>query len=185
MIFRIMNYNDSRILYFHTFSVLIDLGIGGLMAYLIKKYSKIKFFFETSSTRTHLVLFFISFILLFYRDSIFSFNYGEAISRFFISFSFALAICAQAITKSKSRLNLGNFSFANKWGKYTYGIYLIHPIAITFIDIITRVLHISKTNFTASFTLGVLGFILTLALSKISFKYYESRFLLLKGKYAS
>jgi peptidoglycan/LPS O-acetylase OafA/YrhL len=183
--FRIMNNNDGIILYFHTFSVLLDLGIGGLMALLIKSNKKISSFFEDSSSRTHITLFVLSFCLLFWTETLFPFKYGASLSRIFISFSFALIISAQAITKRESKFNLGKISFANKWGKYTYGIYLIHPISITIIDIIVRVLHFPKTNFITLFSIGAIGFILTLFLSKMSFRYYESRFLTLKDKFTT
>jgi len=183
--FRIINNNDSIVLYFHTFSVLLDLGIGGLMALLIKSNKKIRSFFENCSTKTHFTLFVFSFCLVFLSDTLFSFNYGNAISRIFISFSFALIISSQAITKKESKLNLNNISFANKWGKYTYGIYLIHPIAIMIIDILVRVIHFPKTNFINLFSIGIISFIFTLFLSKISFKYYESRFLSLKDKFTT
>ncbi len=185
ILFRIMNNDDGVVLYFHTFSVLLDLGIGGLMALLIKSNIKIRSLFENSSTQIHIVLFIFSFCLVFWSESIFSFKYGTAIGRVFIAFSFALIIAAQAITKRKSILNLSNLSFANKWGKYTYGIYLIHPIAITIIDILVRILHFPKTNFITLFSIGVIAFIFTLFLSKISFRYYESRFLSLKNKFTS
>lgn len=183
--FRIINNNDGIVLYFHTFSVLLDLSIGGLMALLIKSNKKIRLFFENSTSMLHITLFILSFFLVFYEGTLFSFNYGAALSRIFISFSFALIISAQAITKRESKFNLGNMSFANKWGKYTYGIYLIHPIAITIIDILVRTMHFPKTNFINLFSIGAIGFVLTLFLSKISFKYYESRFLSLKDKFTT
>ncbi|HKR07139.1 MAG TPA: hypothetical protein VJY62_21055, partial [Bacteroidia bacterium] len=102
-----------------------------------------------------------------------------------ISISFALIISSQAITKSASKLNAGNWPFANKWGKYTYGIYLIHPVALTIIDVLVRVLHIPKTNFLSLLAIGISGFFLTLLLSKLSYTYYESRFLKLKDKFTT
>lgn len=185
ILFRIINNNDSVVLYFHTFSVLLDLGIGGLMALLIKSNKTYRSFFENSSTLTHITLFIFSFCLIFWGGALFDFNYGAAISRIFISFSFALIISAQAITKRESKFNLGNMSFANKWGKYTYGIYLIHPIAITIIDVLFRIMHFPKTNFITLFSIGVISFMVTLFLSKISFRYYESRFLSLKERFTT
>jgi peptidoglycan/LPS O-acetylase OafA/YrhL len=185
IIFRIIHNNDGIVLYFHTFSVLLDLGIGGLMALLIKSNKKFRTFFENSSTLTHIALFIFSFCLVLWGDPLFSFNYGAAISRIFISLSFALIISAQAITKRESKFNLGNMSFANKWGKYTYGIYLIHPITLTIIDILFRIMHFPKTNFITLFSIGAISFMFTLFLSKISFRYYESRFLSLKEKFTT
>lgn len=185
LFFRVVYHNDGIVLYFHTFSVLLDLGIGGLMAYLIKENGKLKLFLENVSTLTHLILFVFSFCLVFWNNEIFAFKYGLAIGRLFVSFSFALIISAQAMTKSESILNLRNLSFADKWGKYTYSIYLIHPIAIVLIDVLVRLLHFSKTNFINLFSIGIICFILTLFLSKISYKYYESRFLSLKDKFTT
>jgi peptidoglycan/LPS O-acetylase OafA/YrhL len=101
----------------------------------------------------------------------------------FVSFSFALIISAQALTKSETKLNLMNFSFANKWGEYTYGIYLLDHMAITTVRILFKSLHISETNFVNSFCYCIIGFILTMVFSKFSFKYFEYRFLILKSKF--
>lgn len=180
--FRIVNYNDPNVLYFSTFSVLMDLGIGGLVAYSIKNSNRIKSFFESVSTPIHLILFAFSISLLLWSDLI-DFKLGAAVKRIVISSSFAMIIAAQAMTQKNSILNLGNFSFANKWGKYTYGIYLIHPVAITIIDIAMRIGHITIKTFWSSFAFGVAAFFLTLLLSWLSYEYFESKFLALKSKF--
>ncbi len=113
-----------------------------------------------------------------------SFHYGNAIWRLFISTSFALIVSAQAMTKKESPLNLQHFTFANKWGKYTYGIYLIHPIAILFIDVVVRTFHLAKDNFSTLFCMGIASFTLTIFLSKMSYHYYELRFLRLKERFS-
>ncbi|KAA9331132.1 acyltransferase family protein [Adhaeribacter soli] len=181
--FRILNHENNSVLYFHTFSVLADLGIGGLAAYLVKKFAPVKRFFENTGSKTHLLLFAFSFCLLFWGDPLFSFKYGNAIGRIVIAASFALIITAQALTKTNSRLDLSRLTFPNNWGKYTYGIYLLHPIAITILDVLVRVLNVPKTNFISLFLIGILGFVLTLILSKTSFIYFEARFLKLKHRF--
>ncbi len=183
--FRLINYNDGNLLYYHTLSVLIDLGFGGLFALMIKESNKLKNFFEKSSSKTHIILFAFSFGLLFWSGELFDFKYGAAIGRIFISISFALFICSQALTKTKSFLNLKNLSFASKWGKYTYGIYLLHPISITMLDVLLRILGIPKTNFFITFFIGIVGFIFTLIISKLSYMYFEQKFLTIKDKYAA
>jgi peptidoglycan/LPS O-acetylase OafA/YrhL len=185
MAFRIANYNDDMVLYFHTLAVLPDLAMGGLMAYLIKTNNRIKSFFEQCAGWKHLLFFIFSFALVYFSDTIFSFPYGYAISRIFIALSFALIIAAQAITTAPSKLNLGNFSFMSRWGKYTYGIYLIHPIVLTLDDVAVRLLHLPKTNFASVFSVGVVGFVFTLLLSKLSYMYFESPFLRLKDKFSA
>ena len=182
--FRIINIKDSIVLYFHTLSVLLDLGIGGLIAFLIKSNFRIRNFFQNTSSITHIILFLTSFCLIFFYDKIFDFKLGLALNRIFISFSFALIIAAQSITKNESKFNLANLTFASKWGKYTYGIYLLHPIPITLTDVALRLLHVPTDNFTTLISIGILNFILTLIISRISYKYFESKFLLLKDRFS-
>ena len=185
ILFRIINSHDDLVLYFHTISVLLDLGIGGLIACLIKQNKNVRTIFENSSTLAHVLLFSLSFCLLFWSDIFFSSEYGHAIGRIFISISFGLIIGAQAMTKNDSILNLSNFSFASKRGRYTYGMYLLHPIAITFVDVARRLLDVKNTNFTSLFCLGLISFAVTMILSKASFKYFEARFLLYKESFAT
>lgn len=185
LLFRLLHNDDAITLYFHTFSVLLDLAIGGFMAYLIKEFPKIRVFFEKCSTLTHLTLVIFSFSLLYWSEFINTLAYGLAMNRIFISFSFALIISAQAITKKESLLNFSNLTFASKWGKYTYGIYLIHPIVLTIINVLFRSFQFCQTSFISVLSISIIEFILTLILSKISYRYYESRFLLLKNNYIS
>lgn len=182
--FRILHNADGVVLYFHTFSVLMDLGIGGLFAYAIKNNLRIRTFFESTSTLTHAILFAVFFILLIWGDLLFSFSYAPALGRVAFSLCFVMIIASQAMTTRDSVLNLGKFSFANRWGKYTYGIYLIHPIALTFVEISMRVAHIKSTAFPVLLGTGIAGFILTLLMSWVSYEFFESRFLALKDKFA-
>lgn len=180
ILFRILNYNDEVILYFHTISVMIDLGIGGLMALIISRYEKCRLLFEKSNTFSHLILFSVLLILLLWQREIFYFKYGLALSRLFISVVAAGIIASQAFTLNASKLNIGNWTFASKYGKYTYGIYLLHAIAFTLMDAGIRGLGIEKTGIISQFIPGIIAITITLWISKLSYKYYESRFLALK-----
>lgn len=182
--FRIVNYANHTVLYFHTFSVLLYLSMGGLFAYLSKTKQKFHSFFQASSTKTHLLGILVSFSLLFFKDTLFNFKYGEAISGLFISTSFAFFICAQALTNSNSFLNLGNLSFANRWGKYTYGIYLIHPIVLTILSSVVKWVLFPNENSKGIFLVAAIGFVLTLLISYISYTYFEMMFLKLKDKFS-
>ena len=181
--FRIIHRDDDIILYFHTLSVLLDLGLGGLMACLIKQKNWIRSFFEKSSTLHHCLYFGLSFCLLLWSDYIFNFEYGPALGRIFISASFAFIIAAQAMTKKESTLELRKLNLASKHGRYTYSMYLLHPIAITTIDVAGRLLDVKHAGFLSSFLMGSMAFAITMVLSKASFNYFELRFLKYKQNY--
>lgn len=182
VIFRVLHYKDTTLLYFHSLSVMLDLGIGGVFAYLVREHSKIKRFFQNCSTIHHVIFFSITFLLLLWNDLIFNFSYGVALGRIFTSIAFAFIICAQALTRYTSIFNLKNLSFADKWGKYTYGIYLIHPIVITLVNVLARITYFSENNFIALCFTTTVCLIFTLIISKLSYEYFEIRFLRLKDK---
>lgn len=78
------------------------------------------------------------------------------------------------------------------WGKYTYGIYLLHFICLLFFKNIFDVLRIQldmeslnyKENIIAAFVVGILSSILGFWLAKFSYTYYEKPFLKLKNKFS-
>ena len=183
LIFRVVYHQNSICLNYNTFSVLLDLGVGGLFAYLIKKYEQVNVFFENTSTWTHLILFTSTFALLLLRPRFALFNYGIAVSRIVISIFFALIIVSQALTKSKSRLNLGNLHFANNWGKYTYGIYLLHHVALFILTNSLGHLHINMQTVPLQIIYILSSFAFTLFISYLSYTYYELWFLKLKRRF--
>jgi peptidoglycan/LPS O-acetylase OafA/YrhL len=181
--FRLINYTDTFILYFHTCAVLVDLVLGALLAYLIHQFIYVKTFFQSTSTYSHSVLLLSIFVLVYFYYDIFDFKYGLALGRLFISFFIACFIAAQAMTQSESFMNLKNLSFASSWGKYTYGIYLIHPIIITAISVIVKLLQIPEDSFMSRLFIGIVICLITLIISRLSYKYFEMPFLRLKDRF--
>ena len=96
---------------------------------------------------------------------------------------FAFIIASQSMITKPSILELGNIGFANKLGKYTYGIYLLHPIAMEITHIAAKQFHPDFNSFLPLFISGVVGFILTLLLSWISYEYFEKKFLTFKKSF--
>jgi peptidoglycan/LPS O-acetylase OafA/YrhL len=182
--FRILNFDNEIVLYYHTLSSLFDLAIGGMTAYVIRKSQAIKSIFEKTSTGTHIILFVVCFSCMYWSGgSMLEYKYGPSLFRVSITLSMAMIIAAQAFTKSQSPMNLHNFKFANKWGKYTYGIYLLHAIVLTLLNVIGRMFNLEQENFGYLLTRGIIAFVLTLMLSKMSYDYIESKFLRLKKYY--
>ena len=71
------------------------------------------------------------------------FNNLDTIRFFAAMMVFISHAMSKSLTKNKTRLNLGRFKFGSNWGKLTYGIYLLHPITITIVDVTCRVLNIN------------------------------------------
>lgn len=184
-LFRILHYDNKAVLYFHTLAVLMDLSIGGLFAFLVTQNKNVHDFFSNISVRTQCLIFVAFFLVIFYYYEIFSFAYGQAIARIFISFLIALIITAQAMTVSTTWINLKNFRLGNYWGKYTYSIYLLHPILLTITDVCSRICNLPMDNFVNTFSWGVIAIIGTFLASKISYDYYELYFIRLKKSFST
>jgi len=182
--FRVYHHMEGHVLYFHTLAVMIDLAIGGFTAWLIHQNKSVRSSFEKAGTKTHLLLFALVFVFLYFGTDFLFGAYSRALGRIILAILFALIIATQALTKQSSWLNLSHFTFAKKWGKYTYGIYLLHPIAIVCLHTLTLALKLEyQQSFTRFFLFGVLSFLLTLLLSYMSYHFFEHRFLKLKEKY--
>lgn len=96
----------------------------------------------------------------------------------------AIIVTSQAVSKYKSWFSFDNWKFAEKWGKRTYGIYMLHPFCITILDVLFRVVGFDYNSYFAIHLLIVsITFIFTLALIEFSYIYFESRFLRYKKKF--
>jgi peptidoglycan/LPS O-acetylase OafA/YrhL len=182
--FRILNKDIPFVNYYHTLSVLVDLVIGGGFAYLVKHCKRIRALFEKSNTWSHLFLFLATILILSFGTESVLGSHSNSLGRIITSLLFALIIVSQSLTINKSILNLSNFKLGTTWGKYTYGIYLLHPIVITMVDVSFRIFKINyKHSFITEFSVGLLMLFLTLSISWLSYNYFELRFLKLKNRF--
>ncbi len=185
--FRYMNRGNGFILYFHTLGVMVDLCIGAVFAFFAQKVNWFRKFFAASSTIHHLGFFIFLFVIHFFGTKYIFGDLDIVFNRAMYAIAFALIICSQALTTNKSFFNLGNFSFAQSWGKYTYGIYLLHPIVITIFGVLLELVGLEKMGSINIYMYTLRAFcifILTLFISWLSYTYFEARFLKLKKKFS-
>ena len=73
---------------------------------------------------------------------------------------------------------IGNFKRLSKLGEYTYGMYLLHPIAIFITSLFMTTSNLGTGLVSFSISLGI-----TILLSIISYNYFEKYFLALKNRF--
>jgi peptidoglycan/LPS O-acetylase OafA/YrhL len=83
-----------------------------------------------------------------------------------------------------SRLNFGSIPFLERFGKYTYGLYLYHVICNLFAHVLVDdILRWQDSVATAVFIKPIVSLTLSLVLSYLSYRYVESYFLGLKERF--
>lgn len=187
--YRLTYYFDATKIRYSSFSVVNDLAVGGIIAWLVIYSEKFLKFFRELKKYLILSIYSLFFICIPLRG--FSHYFSEGVDQILLSFEpflfslfFAFIILEQNFSLN-SFYKLSNFKQLNKLGKISYGLYCYHMICILIIAFLFKITfgeHIQN-----SLLLFILQFLLTLALtvliSKLSFRFLESRLLKLKEKF--
>jgi peptidoglycan/LPS O-acetylase OafA/YrhL len=81
------------------------------------------------------------------------------------------------------KISMSKIKILENNGKYTYGLYLYHSIAIFIIHTLARsVLKVPESNFLVLILIPVFSLLLSYLIARISYRYFESYFLKLKNK---
>jgi peptidoglycan/LPS O-acetylase OafA/YrhL len=178
-IFRYSHAANPMVVYFHTASVISDMAVGGLLAWLVFRSPSFRRRLEDIPQTVIAVVYFVGTLLLVYAYDYHSGPAQTASSRLIFSLLFAFVIGEQCYARH-SVVKMQRFDRVTRLGKYTYGLYLLHPIALTLVSSALRVAHITEKSTLGSILTGSAGLVLTLALAWASYRYFEQRFLRLK-----
>ncbi|XZF13815.1 acyltransferase family protein [Chitinophagaceae bacterium MMS25-I14] len=170
-------------LYFHTLAVMGDLAIGGLFAYLSFNSSRFLNFIKELPRRTIMVVYLVIFLLYFFQDKISTFP-GNAIFMRLIQDMYWIFIILEQCFAKNALFPLGRIKPFSALGKVSYGLYMLHPVAILIVDISFRVAHINNTKFGMLVLQGILSLIVSIFIAKMSFKWFETPFLRIKERFA-
>ena len=169
IVFRSFYWFDSRIIYFHTFSVMSDLGIGGFIGFLAFK-GKIQSSFERVKKWQWIVFYVISTLLILGSNSIFE---GSLIAfeRTVIGIIFAIVILEQVYAKN-SFYKIDKIPYFFSSGELTYGFYMFHCILIYFWSTFFKT-HGFTVHLWQFLVYVVLVFFSTYVVAWISLHYFE------------
>jgi peptidoglycan/LPS O-acetylase OafA/YrhL len=183
--FRIYQINRSGgpVLYYHTLSVMGDLAIGGLAAYLVMYKDRFRYALQHLNRRVIITTYLVLFLIYFFQDKIFPGTASILVSRWLFDIFWAFIILEQNFA-ANSFFKLGRLHFFSQWGKYTYGLYMLHPVGILIVDILFRVAHIGTKPFLIQMLMGTGSFLLSLLIARLSYKYFEIPFLRIKERFA-
>jgi len=176
LIFRYNHLDDSRMLYYHTFSVMSDLAFGGMIGFYAFS-GKAKQHFENLTRRQITFFYVLAFFIFLFESHIFH-GVLFTFERFVPGIIFSFIILEQVYCKN-SFLKIDKVPGFFQSGELTYGFYMFHCIYIYYWNIFFK--NAGMTDSIWYFLLYLfLIFASTYTTAFISLHYYERPFLKLK-----
>lgn len=180
--FRIYFLGNDPHLFFHTLSALANFGIGGLLAYgmfhgnnLLIRISRL----QVGSVFIIYLLFGLSFI--FYHQ-LMEYQLFRVLERLYFSVFFAYIILDQTIGENRL-FNLEKPTHFRYLGKISYGLYCFHGIVITLLLKVMEHSNLPQNLLLVLLVYPLVILAVTVLISRISYRYFESYFLQLKNSF--
>lgn len=161
----------------HTLYCMTYLGVGAGFAYLAFYHER----FTKRITTIPRGLFLLVVCLLFTLILLSTRGYGTIFMIFAIALTIGYIILYQCYS---GKMTLKSIPFLERWGKYTYGLYLYHVICIFVVHtLLGKIAGIPESLFTILILKPILSIGLSMILSYYSYHYFERFFLNLKTKF--
>lgn len=183
IVFRFLNFEEVMTIKYHTLSVIGVLGLGCILGNYFAK-NKIKTeSIEINKILNFCIYLFGIFIVIIYPIA-FNNQIGVALSTTITGLFFGYLIFEQVFVKNPL-FQLGKVKFFDRWGKYTYGLYCLHPLGILISFNITKILKFEQSFLWVVIGETILSLIISMVIAWFSYHIVEKHFLKLKSKISS
>ncbi len=179
IVFRALNIDDGPTIYFHTLSVMSDIGIGSFMGYIA--FSKTRLFDKLSKVPKYFIAIVygsIPIIILFYHHFPHS-NWGNIIERTLWGLLFAFIIFEQSFSNN-SLFKLGKVKWMDYLGRISYGLYCYHTLSNLILWQFVKQGVLPNGWLGTLLIYPLLSLLVTIILSMASYHYFEQPILKLK-----
>ncbi len=181
-LFRVFYIHKTTIDY-HTLGVISDMAIGGLGAYLILNSSSFFNGIKNLSKNSIFILYLSVIALIVFKQEIFATTTMQILKRLIMAGIFIMVILEQNFAE-KSLFKVGNWKIISSLGKYTYGLYCLHGIAVLATITILKKYSLLNESWQIWLLQLPIALLLSIFISWVSYTYFESWFLRLKSKFA-
>lgn len=174
---------DHAVRYFHTFSLIGDMAVGGLFAYLLSYENRFKAFITTMSKPLILMIYVATVLAVLFKSSIFPCGFPVIWERLTIAVLFGLIIVEQNFADN-SLFKTGKLKLISKLGIYTYGLYCLHLLGMYITVKIFSRFGLPEADIFVAFGAAILSLLFSIGISLASYHLFEKWFLRLKDKFA-
>ena len=181
--FRLLHYNQPNQLYFHSLSAVFDLAVGGGTAYLCITDSGIKKAIIKLRDKGR-ILIIISGMVIMYLNALIHLSWFNLVLTAAQALFFAFIIVDQCFNRSE-RLKFSRSKLLTGLGKYTYGMYMLHPLVLFALNIVlVRIINVPVDGTLGMWVHFCAVLPLTIFVAWLSYNLLEKKFLLLKEKFS-
>ena len=171
LVFRYFNIANGQVIYYHTFSVIGDMVIGGITAWLAFCNKKFSAFIASLSKKIIIVIYVLGGLLVIFNYKIFTNSSLLIFERLVYALFFAFVIAEQNFA-THSFYKMSNNIFLHRWGNYTYGLYCLHTIGLLIAHIISEKVLKLQSDWLIMLIDFTLGLGLSMGMAYISYHYF-------------
>jgi len=183
ILYRTINVENGQELYFHTFSVLGNFGVGILVAFIAQQKNQVFRWLENRSNLFSSVIYFVLFGSLIYYNELHEITGFRVFSRLYFSLLFGYIVFEQCFSKDRF-LSFGKNRVISYLGKISFGLYCYHGVVITILIKVLERFDFEETMWHVFLIYPIIILAISIGLSALSYKYFEGFFLKLKKRFS-
>jgi len=174
---------DLAVRNFHTFSVIGDMAIGGMMAYFCSSDTKLLKYITTMPKWIIVLLYVTTAGVILFKQHLFASGISLDVERLVLAILFAFIIAEQNYAQH-SFFKFSKFKLMSKLGTYTYGLYCLHFIAVLAVIFVIEKYNLNISTLFPSVVVCAITLLLSIVISLLSYHLFEKYFLNLKNKFS-
>lgn len=171
------------VLKFHTLAVIGDMAVGALMAFNCSREGWLYRWVKKMPRYQMAMLYGAVLAILLFHHKLFPEGFMMVPERLIIALVFGLVILEQNYAE-KSFYKFSSFTRISKLGTYTYGLYCYHFLVISLMNKFFSKIGWDDSNFANATIYSLLSLSVVMAISILSYRYFEKPFLKLKDRFA-
>lgn len=182
--FRMSHISEAEWLYFHTFSMMYDLALGGFCAYAALHRPAFSRFFANNPAYLRIALYLAGLAILIFGRSIWPSEQAYIIGQRLLNTAFFAYVIMDQNYSHYTWWKMSNMRFMSRWGKYTYGLYLLHPVLYGYVDLWLRPYTEGMPHVWEVILIGLLAAVFIHLCCYLSYHFFEMPFLKLKARFS-